>query len=76
MKTLAIFNHRCPKCGKGKFFSNPIYRLNKLLSMYENCESCNQKYEIEPGFFLRFYVCQLRFIYRFFGRYIFTFYSR
>lgn len=51
MKLGAVLRHRCPKCGKGKFFTKPMSNIGQLLSMYEKCDNCSLKYEIEPGFF-------------------------
>ena len=42
---------KCPNCRKGKMFSQKgIFPLKNLLDMPERCEVCNQKFEIEPGF--------------------------
>lgn len=42
---------KCPNCRKGNMYTtNSIFPLGKLLDMPERCPNCNQKYEIEPGF--------------------------
>ena len=42
---------KCPSCHKGNMFTNnSIFPLNDLLKMPERCPICNQKYEIEVGF--------------------------
>ena len=42
---------KCPSCHKGNMFTNKgIFPLNDLLKMPERCPVCNQKYEIEVGF--------------------------
>ena len=42
---------RCPRCRKGPMFtnSNP-WRLKKVFDMPERCPVCDQRYELEPGF--------------------------
>lgn len=48
---LSMVRMKCPNCHKGNMYSNPgIFPLNKLLDMPERCPVCNQKYEIEIGF--------------------------
>ncbi len=46
----AILGGRCPRCRKGKMFSNGIYS-SKTLEMNETCHHCGFRYEIQPGFF-------------------------
>ncbi len=42
---------KCPSCHKGNMFTNKsIFPLKDLLKMPERCPVCNQKYEIEVGF--------------------------
>jgi len=42
---------KCPSCYKGDMYSNKsIFPLKGLLDMPERCPVCNQKYEIEVGF--------------------------
>lgn len=48
----ALFAAKCPNCRKGSMFVNKsIFPLNKLLSMPDRCTVCNQKMELEPGFY-------------------------
>lgn len=50
----SILTMRCPRCRKGKMFpdSNPYksLRLSAIFKMYDTCPVCNQKYDLEPGF--------------------------
>ena len=49
----SIFNLKCPRCRKGDLFEvNNPYRLKKLNVMNDNCSVCQQKFVIEPGFYL------------------------
>jgi hypothetical protein len=51
---LSIFGMKCPRCRRGKMFKDSnAYRklsLNHIFDMHENCSVCNQKYEMEQGF--------------------------
>jgi hypothetical protein len=51
---LSIFKMRCPRCRKGKMFkdANPYrkFSLKHIFEMYDNCPVCDQKYDMEPGF--------------------------
>lgn len=48
---MSMARMKCPNCHKGNMYTNPgIFPLNKLLDMPERCPVCNQKYEIEVGF--------------------------
>jgi hypothetical protein len=48
---LSMAGMKCPNCHTGNMFTNRgIWPLNQLLDMPERCPVCNQKYEIEPGF--------------------------
>ena len=49
---LSIIKMRCPNCRKGAMFTQKsIFPLKGLLMMPEHCSVCNQKMEIEPGFY-------------------------
>ncbi len=49
----SIFNLKCPRCRKGDLFEvNNPYRIKKLNVMNDNCSVCQQKFVIEPGFYL------------------------
>ena len=42
---------KCPRCRKGPMFTNNNpWNLKKVFSMYDRCPVCNQKYEMEVGF--------------------------
>ncbi len=45
---------RCPRCRKGPMFTdnNPFRKLSlkHIFEMPEHCPVCNQKYDLEPGF--------------------------
>ena len=48
----AVFSFKCPKCHKGYIFKykNP-YRIFDTNKMVEHCAICNQKTELEVGFY-------------------------
>lgn len=50
----SMFTMRCPRCRRGDMFknSNPYkkLKLSSILDMYERCPVCNQKFDLEPGF--------------------------
>ncbi len=50
----SIFTMRCPRCRKGKMFTDDnSYRklsLKHIFEMPEHCSVCNQKFDLEPGF--------------------------
>jgi uncharacterized protein (DUF983 family) len=48
----SIIEMRCPKCHKGKLFtnSNP-YNFNKVHEMPKECLYCGQPFQPEPGFY-------------------------
>lgn len=50
----SILTMRCPRCRRGDMFCNKnAYKkltLSFILNMYERCPVCNQKYDLEPGF--------------------------
>ena len=45
---------KCPRCRRGPMFknSNPYnsLKLSKMMEMPDNCAVCNQKYDLEDGF--------------------------
>ena len=45
---------RCPRCRRGDMFknNNPYkkLKLSSILDMHERCPVCNQKFDLEPGF--------------------------
>lgn len=50
----SIFTMRCPRCRRGPMFKDPNpYRklkLSHIFDMPETCPTCNQKYDLETGF--------------------------
>ena len=50
----SIFKMRCPRCRKGPMFrNNNAYKkltLTNIFDMHDNCPVCNQKYDLEQGF--------------------------
>jgi uncharacterized protein (DUF983 family) len=47
----SILALKCPRCRKGDLFSKKgLFVYRGIIDMPEYCPVCNQKYEIEPGF--------------------------
>ena len=50
----SILSMRCPRCRRGAMYkdANPYRNLSlkHISDMHENCPVCNQKYDMEPGF--------------------------
>ena len=47
----SMLGMKCPNCHKGNMYTNKsIFPLKQLMEMPERCPVCNQKYEIELGF--------------------------
>ena len=46
----SIFKMTCPRCRKGRLFTEPFVLKNPL-AMPEKCEHCGQRTEPEPGFY-------------------------
>jgi len=50
----SILTMKCPRCRRGKMFrySNPYKRLklSYIFDMPDNCPVCNQRYDLEDGF--------------------------
>ncbi len=50
----SILTMRCPRCRRGPMYKDPNpYRkltLTHISDMHDNCPVCNQKYDMEPGF--------------------------
>jgi uncharacterized protein (DUF983 family) len=49
-KFYAIIKGKCPQCRRGDIFSGTIYGFNIQRTNYK-CSHCNQRFEIEPGYF-------------------------
>jgi hypothetical protein len=42
---------KCPRCRRGKLFhDHSAYNFKHTFSMHEKCSVCNQKFDMEPGF--------------------------
>ena len=50
----SIFSMKCPRCRRGKMFTNSnaysSLKLSKIFDMPEYCPECNQRYDLEQGF--------------------------
>ena len=50
----SILSMKCPRCRRGNMFkdNNPYEKLTlaHIFDMHSNCPVCNQKYDLEPGF--------------------------
>ncbi len=46
----AIWGLKCPACRQGNLFK-PVNKFLDLFEMHDNCPNCEQKYEIEIGFY-------------------------
>ena len=50
-KAYSIFKHKCARCQEADLFVDPhTYNLGNLFKMHERCPHCDQKHEIEIGF--------------------------
>ncbi|WP_410219820.1 DUF983 domain-containing protein [Pedobacter sp.] len=49
-KSLAFIKGKCPQCRRGDVFTGPMYGF-ALQKTNEFCSNCNQRFEIEPGYF-------------------------
>jgi hypothetical protein len=48
----SVLNHKCARCRSGDMFqTKSAYRLKYLLKMYDKCPVCDQRMEIEVGFY-------------------------
>ena len=50
----SMLTMKCPRCRRGHMFKdqNPFksLKLSHIFNMYDNCPVCNQKYDLEQGF--------------------------
>ena len=47
----SIFTMKCPRCRRGRMFSNHNpWKLREVLKMKERCDECGQPFELEVGF--------------------------
>ncbi|TKC12234.1 DUF983 domain-containing protein [Pedobacter polaris] len=49
-KLYAIVKGKCPQCRRGDIFTGNTYGFNIQRTNYK-CAHCNQRFEIEPGYF-------------------------
>lgn len=49
-KLYAIVKGKCPHCRRGDIFTGNIYGFN-IQRTNNKCAHCNQRFEIEPGYF-------------------------
>ena len=50
-KLYSIFKMKCPRCQEGDFFEAHPYKLSIMGKVKTRCEKCNQKFELETGFY-------------------------
>lgn len=52
----SIFTNKCPRCRRGRMFLNQNayskLTLKNIFDMPEKCEVCNQKFDMETGFWV------------------------
>jgi len=49
---LSLLQHKCARCRTGNMFKvKNAYRLKDFMKMHDNCPSCNQRMELEVGFY-------------------------
>ncbi|WP_348797911.1 DUF983 domain-containing protein [Flavobacterium adhaerens] len=46
-----LLSFKCPRCHEGHLFVNKWYNLSNGNKMVQNCSVCNQRTELEPGFY-------------------------
>lgn len=42
---------KCPKCHEGDFFKGHSYKFSTMGEVKKCCSKCNQKFELETGFY-------------------------
>lgn len=45
----SIFGMKCPRCREGDLYKSSIF--GGIYNMHESCPTCNQNFEMEPGFY-------------------------
>ena len=50
-KLYSILKMKCPQCQKGDFFVAHPYKLSTMGVVKNRCAECNQKFELETGFY-------------------------
>jgi uncharacterized protein (DUF983 family) len=46
-----ILSFKCPRCHQGELFAFKWYDLKNSNKMHSNCSVCQQRTELEPGFY-------------------------
>lgn len=50
----SMLRMKCPRCRRGPMFKNnnpyKSFKLSHIFDMYDNCPVCNQRYDLEAGF--------------------------
>lgn len=50
-KLYPILNMKCPQCHESNFFVAHPYKLSTMGEVKKRCAKCNQKFELETGFY-------------------------
>lgn len=50
-KLYSILKMKCPQCQEGDFFVGHPYKLSTMGEVKKRCPKCNQKFELETGFY-------------------------
>jgi uncharacterized protein (DUF983 family) len=50
-KAYSIVNFKCPRCHEGDLFPTRLLSFKSTFKMNDACNSCDQKYVLEPGFY-------------------------
>jgi uncharacterized protein (DUF983 family) len=51
-KFMAALQAKCPRCREGEMYlQKSIFPLNTMMDMPSHCAVCNQKFELETGFY-------------------------
>jgi len=50
-KAYSVLKMKCPHCHEGDFFVSHPYNLKKAGDVYPQCEKCQGKFSLEPGFY-------------------------
>jgi hypothetical protein len=51
-RLVSIFNYKCPRCRLGDMYlQKKMWPLSTMMQMPEKCKVCNQKSELESGFY-------------------------
>ena len=50
-KLYSVFTFKCPRCHQAKLFKTPLLSFRGIYNMHKTCPKCQQKFELEPGFY-------------------------